>query len=109
MDTETENKMDEKELKSNIVNFCFGRWSDTTKYRWSDVLDFICEHWKLDEEWDGILEDCCQKICKKPLEEQLKIMLYEPKKLEENIVNEYTDAIVNTLEEKLDKDLEKFI
>ena len=29
-------------------------------YRWTDVLDYICEYWDLDKDFDGIIDKCCK-------------------------------------------------
>lgn len=43
-------------FKGEIVDLALDFFKEHSGYRWSDVLDYICEHWDLDNEWEEMFE-----------------------------------------------------
>lgn len=38
--------------KSEVIDGALDWLKEHSGYRWSDVLDYICDHWDLDNEWE---------------------------------------------------------
>lgn len=38
--------------KSEVIDGALEWLKEHSGYRWSDVLDYICDHWDLDNEWE---------------------------------------------------------
>ena len=51
---------------------------ENSGYRWSDVLDYICEHWDLDNEFETLINECSQQDIGLPFEELCERRLYMP-------------------------------
>jgi hypothetical protein len=107
----------EKELKTSFIRYIMCKWENQSKYRWDDVIDYICEHWKLDEEWEEYFENSTQALFNKSfnsfVDAWLKAETNGHKEKEINQLSKEIEDIavdiIKKLEEKLEKDLEKLI
>ena len=100
----------EKTLKTALVKYILSMWENKTKFRWSDVIDYICDNWKLDEDWEGYFEESAQELFNKSFDDCMtKWFAAEKYKqtVDETEFNKITDLIVEKLEKRLDEDLEK--
>lgn len=43
-------------FKTEVIEGALDFLKEHSGYRWSDVLDYICEHWNLDNEWEEMFE-----------------------------------------------------
>jgi hypothetical protein len=43
--------------KSEVIDGALKWLKEHSGYRWSDVLDYICEHWDLDNEWETYFDE----------------------------------------------------
>ena len=41
-----------EQFKSEVIDGALDWLKEHSGYRWSDVLDYICDHWDLDNEWE---------------------------------------------------------
>lgn len=41
-----------EQYKSEVIDGALDWLKEHSGYRWSDVLDYICDHWDLDNEWE---------------------------------------------------------
>jgi hypothetical protein len=48
-------------FKGDICDGAIKYLKEHSGYRWTDVLDYICDNWDLDNEFDSLIEDACQK------------------------------------------------
>ena len=44
-------------FKSEVIDGALDWLKEHSGYRWSDVLDYICEHWDLDNEWETYFDE----------------------------------------------------
>ncbi len=43
--------------KSEVIDGALEWLKEHSGYRWSDVLDYICDHWDLDNEWETYFDE----------------------------------------------------
>ena len=43
--------------KTEVIEGALDWLKEHSGYRWSDVLDYICEHWDLDNEWETYFDE----------------------------------------------------
>ena len=60
------------EYKNKIISNVMKEMEDNCKYRWSDVFDYICENWDLDNEWETLFEMVASSYQFKDFEELFK-------------------------------------
>lgn len=44
-------------FKTEIIDGALEWLKANSGYRWSDVLDYICAHWDLDNEWESYFDE----------------------------------------------------
>ena len=93
------------EFKSKLIDETLNRWSNTTAYRWSDVFDYICDYWDLDNEWENYF-NLASKAIDKTFDECYITALNEEKyKTEPRIFENLVTVIVPMLEKRLEESL----
>lgn len=106
----TSSKEQMTKFKSSIIDNALNFLKDSLEYRWDDVLDYICEHWDLDNEWETYFADVCKRCNVDSLDvfyqRQLDI---EENKREHRLTQEQAlgNIIGMDLKERFEKDLEK--
>lgn len=43
--------------KTEVIEGALDWLKEHSGYRWSDVLDYICDHWDLDNEWETYFDE----------------------------------------------------
>lgn len=64
----TSSKEQMTKFKGEVCDFALNYLKEHSGYRWSDVLDYICEKMDLDTEFEDIIQDRC-KFMRKSLED----------------------------------------
>lgn len=64
----TSSKEQMTKFKGEVCDYALNFLKEHSGYRWSDVLDYICEKMDLDTEFEDIIQDRC-KFLKKSLDE----------------------------------------
>lgn len=64
----TSSKEQMTKFKGEVCDYALNYLKEHSGYRWSDVLDYICEKMDLDIEFEDIIQDRC-KFLKKSLDE----------------------------------------
>ena len=98
-------------FKGEICDGAITYLREHSGYRWTDVLDYICEHWDLDNEFDDLIDQCCKNNGYENFEQIYTISLNETKyKLEVQPIKEkfsklLGEHLINRFEESLNKEL----
>ena len=101
---------EEKTLKTSLIKYILDSWEHKTNYRWDDIIDYICEHWKLDEEWESYFEKSTQALFNMSFNDVMDEWFKSEKRREdpcEYPIVKIAEYIVDELEKRLNEDLEK--
>ena len=74
----TSSKEQMTKFKGEVCDYALNFLKEHSGYRWSDVLDYICEHWDLDNEFETLINECSQQDIGLPFEELCERRLYMP-------------------------------
>ena len=60
----TSSKEQMTKFKGEVCDFALNYLKEHSGYRWSDVLDYICEKMDLDTEFENIIQSQCKRMNK---------------------------------------------
>lgn len=104
----TSSKEQMTKFKGEVCDYALNFLKEHSGYRWSDVLDYICEKMDLDTEFEDIIQDRC-KFLKKSLDEICYEAITNTKVFSNGLTHftEFANLVGIELKNRFDKQLEK--
>lgn len=104
----TSSKEQMTKFKGEVCDYALNFLKEHSGYRWSDVLDYICEKMDLDTEFEDIIQDRC-KFAHRTLDEICYEATTDTKVLENGLTKftAFANLVGIELKNRFDKQLEK--